>query len=44
MNKRETTYQSPELEVIGICAENIICQSGENVTVADPVTPDDVEW
>ena len=36
MNRKETTYQSPELEVIGIRAESIICVSGEDVTVTNP--------
>ena len=34
MNKK--AYQSPELEVIGIRAESIICVSGEDVTVTNP--------
>ena len=34
MNKM--TYQSPELDAIDFCAENVICASGENVTVSDP--------
>lgn len=36
MNMKETSYQSPKVEVIDICAESIICASGENVTVSDP--------
>ena len=36
MNIKETTYQSPKVEVIDICAESIICASGDNVTVSDP--------
>lgn len=44
MNRKETTYQSPELEVIGIRAESIICVSGENVTVSDPWSNEEEEW
>lgn len=32
MNMKETTYQSPKVEVIDICAESIICASGEGQT------------
>ena len=42
---KETTYQSPEVEVIDICAESIICASGENVTVFDPWSDNvEEEW
>ena len=36
MNKKETTYQSPKVDVIDICAESIICASGDDVRVSDP--------
>ena len=45
MNIEETTYQSPKVEVIDICAESIICASGDNVTVSDPWSGnEEEEW
>lgn len=36
MNKKETIYQSPKVDVIDICAESIICASGEgDISVAN---------
>lgn len=36
MNFREKNYQSPAAEVIDVCADSVICISGDNVTVSDP--------
>ena len=36
MNIKETAYQSPKVEVIDLCAESVICASGNDVTVTDP--------
>ncbi|MCQ2221448.1 MAG: hypothetical protein MJZ12_08615 [Prevotella sp.] len=45
MNKKETTYQSPKVDVIDICAESIICASGDPVTVSDPWSDiDEEKW
>ena len=30
MNMKETSYQSPKVNVIDICAESIICASRDN--------------
>ena len=35
MNIKETIYQSPAVDVIDICAESIICASGNSVSVTN---------